>query len=135
MRVVLYIIILSTLFFVPLNRVNIGQLEPVSALAVYVDEANVVMEIDGGEKGIGKSVEEALRDLKENTIGIVYLDTAEYLLIDEAAIKYEDAVLMLMRPNVQTFICDARGCVGECAEYISAHGKLPIISEWKIRKN
>ena len=62
MRIVIYIVILTTLFFVPLERVNVGDLEPVWALAIYADGNKIAVETDSGAIGSGSSVGEAVRD-------------------------------------------------------------------------
>ncbi len=124
MRKVIYAVILLSLFFVPLERVEIGELLPVRAVAVYASNGMIFVEIDTGEKGSGIDVTQALDQLKRNTPAIIYLKTAEYLLVTEATENMVPVLRGFMRNNVKIYNCDAEGRVKEVAEYLDVHGEL-----------
>ena len=124
MRKVIYAVILLSLFFVPLERVEIGELLPVRAVAVYVSDGMIFVEIDTGEKGSGIDVTQALDQLKRNTPAIIYLKTAEYLLVTDATEYLVHELRGVMRNNVKVYNCDAEGRVKEVAEYLDVHGEL-----------
>ncbi len=123
--------VLAALFFVPLQRVNVSDILPVEAVAVYMDGERVVLELDTGEKGSGKSVGEAIEDLKRSTPRIIYPDTARYLLVTQNAESYVDALRPYLKNKVQVHSCDARDRVAEIAAYLSARGRLPKLEDWK----
>lgn len=131
MRIVLYIVILAILFFVPLERVDVAKLLPIEAVAVYMDEGNVVLETDTEHKGRGADVPQALESLKENTSTVVYLDTAKFLILSEDARLHLNALRSYLKPSVKVCIGDARGQVKNVAKYLDVHGDLPMLEDLK----
>ena len=71
------------LYVAPLERLDVAKLLPIQAVAVYTEGDSVVLETDTENKGKGASIADALQDLKENTPAVVYLDTAEFLMVSE----------------------------------------------------
>lgn len=131
MRKVLYAALLIPLFFVPLNRVNVADLLPIEAVAVYRDGNQVVLETDTEHKGTGENAEKALIALKENTPAVVYLDTAEYLLVAPDAAEEAEALRPHLKPSVKVCVYNAAGKVKDTAKYLEIHRDLPTLKTWK----
>ena len=131
MRKILYIVILGLLFFAPLERLDVAKLLPVKAVAVYMQNDQVVMETDMAYIGRGDTALSALADLKERTPAVVYLDTAEYLLVDQAAVTQVDLLRQELKPSVKVCLCQAAGRVQETVKYLEIHSNLPKLSQWK----
>lgn len=130
MRRIIYIVILALLFFAPVERVDVAKLLPIEAVAIYMEEDTVVLETDTEDIGKGYSAALALQDLKENTPAVVYLDTAEYLLVSEDAVSHVDGLREYLKPSVKVSVCDAAGCVKDAARYLDVHGNLPQLRDW-----
>ena len=135
MRRVLYVALLIPLFFVPLNRVNVADLLPVEAVAVYMDGDQVVLETDTEHKGTGETAEKALTALKENTPAVVYLDTAEYLLVSPDAVEQVEGLRPHLKPSVKVYVCKAAGKVKIAVEYLEIQGDLPRLKAWKTKND
>ena len=131
MRRILYALILAALFFAPLERVDVTKLLPVRGVAVYMEGEMVVLETDTENKGKGRSVTEALADLKKTTSAAVYLDTAEFLLVSEPAITKMNDLRSILKPSVKVCVCDAAGRVEDAVNYLDIHGNLPKLRDWK----
>ena len=125
MRWILYVVILALLFLAPLERADVAKLLPIETVAVYKQQEQVVLETDTKHKGIGQTVTKALEDLKKNTPAIVYLDTAKYAVISEAAMEELDALKGYLKDKIHIVVADVRGQVKEASRYLNAHGKLP----------
>lgn len=134
MRKVLYVIILALLFLAPLERADIAKLLPIEAVAVYMDGDDVVLETDTEDKGKGENVALALRDLIKTTPAVVYLDTAEYLLVSENALEQVDALRNYLKPSVKVCVCQAKDGVKDAAKYLDVHGDLPELRDWRMSK-
>jgi hypothetical protein len=80
------------MLFAPVKRMDITKLEPVEAIAVEKEKGKVVLTTDTQSVGTGTNAEKALVALKENSLGIIYLDTVRYLLVESGA---EDAAKQL----------------------------------------
>lgn len=131
MRRVLYILILAVLFFAPLQRVDVAELLPINAVALYMDGGMVTVETDTGHLGTGETVQLALESLQKDTPAVVYLDTAEYLMISSEIVAQSETLRQWLKPSVKVCVCDVRGRVKEAAQYLDVHGNLPKLKEWK----
>ena len=131
MRKVLYAALLIPLFFVPLNRVDVADLLPIEAVAVYMEGDQVVLETDSEHKGAGENAEAALAALKENTPAVVYLDTAEYLLVASDATEQVETLRPHLKPSTKVCVCEAAGRVKEAVKYLQIHCDLPRLKTWK----
>lgn len=134
MRKVLYVVILALLFAVPLERADVAKLLPIRAVALYTDGPSVILETDGAHTGTGEDVTQALSNLKQKTPALVYLDTAQYLLVSEEAVSYVEELGSLLKPSVKVCVCEAAGRVQETAEYLEVHGNLPKLKQWQQGK-
>ena len=130
MRIIIYIVLLGLLFLVPVEPANIADLLPVEAVAVYMDGEKVVVETDAGDMGEGVDAIRAVMNLKNKTPAVIYLDTVEYLLIEEAALGFAEQMYGVLRPSVRVCVCDARGEVDRIKELLSVHGNLPEMRIW-----
>lgn len=135
MRKLLYAALLIPLLFVPLNRVNVADLLPIEAVAIYTEEEQIVLETDTKHKGTGETTEKALAALKENTPAVVYLDTAEYLLVAPDAIEQVESLRPHLKPSVKVCVCQAAGKVKNAVEYLQVHGDLPRLKNWKTEND
>ena len=124
MRKLLYGLLLIPLLFVPLNRVNVADLLPVEAVAVYMDGDQVVLETDTENKGVGENAVQALANLKENPPAVIYLDTAEYLLVSHDAVAQVEHLRPQLKSSVKVCVCEAAGRVKEMVKYLEIHGDL-----------
>lgn len=121
MRILLYIVILAAMLFAPVDRLDIAKLEPVEAVAIYMEDGQVALQTDGESMGIGNTAQEALADLKENALAVIYLDTADYLLIGEGAENAAQDLRQYLRESVQIGKYNG-GNVKEEAKYLDVHG-------------
>ena len=131
MRRILNIVILVALLWTPVKRLNISHLEPVQTVAVSIQQELVVLETDTENKGRGKNIEEALKDLKENTPGVIYLDTAQYLLVTENAEVYLNTLREYLSPSVKVASWDGISSARTAAEYLRIRKDLPRLKNLK----
>lgn len=129
MRRILYAGILLAAFFAPVERLDVAKLLPVEAVAIYMEEEEIVLEIDTEDQGRGSTVQEALENLKENATKIIYLDTARYLLVAENAQVQAKELLPYLKPSVRQGAY-VGGSVKEEAKYLDAHSESakPIVN-------
>lgn len=131
MRIVLYVVILAALFFVPLQRVEIANLEPIQAVWMYRENGNIVLETDTEDEGSGVTVADALADMKNNSSGIVYLDTAQYLFVSETAKEEIYAIQPYLKNSVQLCIWNGQGELKSAVEYADSHKICLKIRAWE----
>lgn len=122
MRTVLYILIIILTFFSPVQRLDVAKLQPVEAVAVYMEQDIVILKTDTEDIGIGKTTQEALQNLKDTTPAVIYLDTAEYLLVAPGAEQYAEELKPHLKTStkVRTY---SGGEVKEEVKYLDAHDR------------
>lgn len=133
MRLVLYICILALLPFAPVERLDVAKLEPVQTVAVRVEAGKVIIETDTKNQGQGSSVQEAVADLEANTPGVIYLDTAQYLLMTEDATDYTEELKNYMGSLVRVSLWDGKGSVETAAKFLEIRHDLPRLKDYKTR--
>jgi hypothetical protein len=126
---------LALLLLAPIQRLDIAELEPVQTVAISVSGDQVVLETDTKNKGQGVTVQAAIEDLEKHTPGVIYLDTAQYLLITEEALRYAASVEPYLRQSVKVSLWDGQGSVEDAAKYLSVNSKLPTLRHWNQAKS
>lgn len=129
MRKIFYVAILALTCLAPVKPLDVAELLPVEAVAVYKDGNQIVLETDNQNIGRGETVKQALEDLKEKTPAVIYLDTAEYLLVSEDAVPMLVEMSEFLKPAVKVSKCDARGHVKEASQYLRVHPDYKTLKE------
>ncbi len=125
MRRVLYILIIILACLVPIERLDVAKLQPVEALAVCAEQDTVLLLTDTEDSGKGKTVQQALENLKETTTAVIYLDTAEYLLVGPGAESYGEELKVYLKNSVKVREY-AGGEVKEEVKYLDAHDRSAV---------
>lgn len=134
MRTLLYIVILALLFLAPVERLDVAKLEPVQTVAIRVEDDSVILETDTNNRGVGTDIANALSDLEDSTPGVIYLDTAEYLLVSEDATIYLDALREYFSPSVRISLWDGVSSVEGAAQYLAVRDDLVKLRDWQDEK-
>lgn len=115
---------------VPLERTDVGKLRPVQTVAIYRDGKSYVIATDTGDKGKGKTVAEALTDLKSTTPAVIYLDTAQYLLAGKNAEAAVNELRQHFKKSVELYSFRGDADLTVVSKYLSVHGNGPQLKEW-----
>ena len=130
-RILIYILILNALWFAPLDRVDVADLEPVRGVFMYTENGKLALKTDTGAYGAGDGVEDALQNLKNASPGIVYLDTAEYVLLSENAIGFISQLTPHIKKSALLCLWDGEGEMEGAIKYAHAHKLGTKICHWK----
>lgn len=130
-RLIIYVVLMIAVLLIPTERTDLEKLKPVEAVLVYREEEQIVITTDTADLGRGESIDAALKNLKESAPGIIYLDTADYLLITQDT---EEQILQL-RGNLKgtVRICMTEGEIDmeRVGEYLSVHKPEKKLRDWK----
>ena len=120
MKMVIYGILIAAALLVPTRPLELGKLKPVEVIRIEKRGQQVIIETDTGDSGHGKTVNQAVWDLRETTAGMVYLDTAEYILLpkDETVLKQ---VIPYLRNSVRLCHWEGEIKLEEVGEYLDVH--------------
>lgn len=111
---------------------DIGTLEPAQVLLVEESAGRVLVYTDVGHFGQGADLSAAVADMERTAAGYVFLDTAEYLLVDPSALAQMTELSRWLRPSCR--MCATVGVkdLTAAGEYLSNH--KPSVTLGDIRK-
>lgn len=132
MRVILYVLILALLLLAPVERLDVARLEPVQTVAVSIKEDAVLLQTDTENAGRGTDIDSAIENLEQATPGVIYLDTAQYLLVAEDAVACVEVLKQYLHPSVKVSLWDGEGSVQDAAKYLGVRKKLPQLRDWNL---
>ena len=104
----------------PHPAVDIARLDPVRAIYLYMDGAELTIETDSGESGSGPNLEAAYADLRNNAVREIFLDTAEFLILDPNVPIAED-FYELLRPTTQVVFSNEKPNLETISDYLTIH--------------
>jgi len=130
-RVLLYIGILALVIVAPVKTMDIGKLRPVQIVSVYKEDNWTVIETDTEDKGIGGTARQALQNMKDTSEGVIYLDTADFLLITKDTEDAAEELAAELKPSVRLCMATKIDDLQKAASYLQTHGELPKLKAWK----
>ena len=118
---VLALAVIPILSFGGLGGRDVGKLSPVQAVMVCSERDGLRILTDGGQTGWGKDVSAAMGDMKETSSARVFLDTADYLLLEPGMEGQLPELKEYLRPSC--CVCFVSGSVDltQAAEYLQLH--------------
>ena len=120
-KLLLYILLLGAAVILPVEGTDVGKLLPVELVQLDKIGETVVISTDVGATGTGETVEAAIHDMKSTTAGIVFLDTADYLLVTESAMEEVESIKEHLKPSVRVCIQHVEMNLKDAAAYLSVH--------------
>ena len=129
-RCILYVMIMAAVLSVPLKRTDVADLRPVQTVALYQTASGYRIETDTLDTGVGETVLQAFLDLLATTPGVIYLDTADYLVIAKGAEAAACEMRAYLKSGVR--VCGSIGTVDlkEASRFLAVQGKLPYFRDW-----
>ena len=110
---------------------DVAMLEPVQAVYIYQKEKTLCIETDTGASGRGNTLKEAAADLKASASGEIFLDTAEFLLLDPRVAITAD-FHTLLRPTCGVTFTTAPPDLQAISEFLSVHTPKRMLLELRI---
>lgn len=130
-RIVIYILITVAVLAIPLERTDVADLHPVQTVALYKTTDGYRIETDTEDAGDGKTVDAAYQDLIATTPGIIYLDTADFLLVFDGAEAAVRDIQKYLNNSVRICAAVGKGNLQDVSKYLSVQTGLMPLSRWK----
>ena len=110
---------------------DVGKLRPVEVILILRNGDNVIIATDTDDIGIGNDAMAALEDMCRTSPAVIYLDTAEYLLMGPKAEGEMEKIRRELKDSVK--LCRMAGQIDlkQAAQYLNAHGDLPCLKRWE----
>lgn len=114
------VLALGLLSRLPHPSKDIADLNPVQTVYLYMEGDTLCMETDTGDSGAGVDLTAAAEDLKYGADGEVYLDTAEFLIL-QPNVPVTDQFHKLLRPDCRVIYTTAVPDMETISRYLSVH--------------
>ena len=130
-KIIWYCLLLGAAFLVPVQGTDVGKLLPVELIQIYKEADTVVIATDAGPTGSGTTVDEAVADMKATASGIVFLDTADHLLVKDLTEEEIDALEKYLKPSVR--VCAQIGQIDpeEASAFLRVHKPKRQLKDWE----
>ena len=116
----------------PHPAVDIARLEPVRSIYIDIDGETLTIETDDRFSGTGLDLREAYQDLTANADREIFLDTAEFLILDPdvpiTAEFYE-----LLRPTTKVVWSADRPDLETISEYLTIHPPEMTLAKYRAQ--
>ena len=112
--------LLMALLLLP-GGTDAAKLAPAQLVCLQTVDGEITVRTDLGNMGRGTDLEEAFADLENTTAGKVFLDTADYLLVDEGSMKYLPEAAEWLKGNCFVFRAGEVQDLESAAVYLDAH--------------
>lgn len=109
----------------------IDLLEPAQVVRITVEDEETSIETDTGAKGIGKDLTAAVENLHSSSPTVVFLETAEYLIVNERAVEELPEVYELLRPSCQMCVSDGELDLKEAGSFLKTHSSGVTLLQYR----
>lgn len=105
----------------PFHGTDIAQLAPVEVVWLTESGGRVYLETDTGDMGWGENVQAALMDMKAVAPGSVFLETADYLIVQKGSEALLEQVYNVLRPSCMVCVAEKMPDMEAAAAFFAAH--------------
>ena len=111
---------------------DVARLAPVEAVWLTQQGQTVCMVTDTGDVGYGMNIREALLDMKASASGTVFLETADYLIVEKGKEALLEQAYEIFRPACQVCVCHEIPQMPDVAKFLSAHEPATTLRQLRI---
>ena len=123
--------IVALLIVTPFRGSDIAKLAPVEVVWLAEEEGQVLLVTDTDDIGRGADVMEALSDMRATSTGTIFLDTADYLIVESGAEKFLEQVAVVLRPSCMLCRAGQMPNLKEAAGFFSVHQWDVTLRQWQ----
>lgn len=123
--------IVALLSITPFQGSDIARLAPVEVVWLAEEDGQVILMTDTEDVGRGADVLEALADMKATATGTIFLDTADYLIVEKDGEKYLDQVADVLRPSCMLCRATQMPDLKEAVAFFAVHKWNVTLRQWQ----
>ena len=132
-RLLIYLIIVLAAS-VSFRGPDIAKLAPVEVVWISESDGEVYLETDTGESGKGNSVQSAYNNMKASAHGSIFLETADYLIVQNGDEHLIVETYDILRPSC--VVCTAQRIpdMESVASFLSAHKPNLVLRQYRVQQ-
>ncbi len=120
-RWIVYIAVVILFTVTPFRGTDIAKLAPVEVVWLTEKGGQVYLQTDTGDMGRGADVREALEDMKGAAPGSVFLETADYLIVEQGREVLLEQTYDVLRPSCMVCTAEKMPDMEAAAAFLAAH--------------
>jgi hypothetical protein len=113
---------------------DIGKLIPVEAVWLMEQGGQVYLQTDTGDQGRGDSVQMALENMKAASPGVIFLETADYLIVKQGSEAILQQVYDILRPSCKLCAGASMPDMKKAAMYLAYHESPVTLREYQVEE-
>ena len=133
-RWIIYAAVIAVLGFSPHRGVDISKLTPVQTVWLTEQNGVIYLHTDSGDFGAGADIEAALNTLNDSASGIVFLETADYLIIEVGREELLMQVNEIFRPGCMICTAEERPDLKKATAYLEIHAPDITLRQWRVEQ-
>ncbi len=114
---------------------DIGKLAPVEVVWLAENAGQVYLHTDTGDMGVGQDVQGALRNMKAAAPGTIFLETADYLLVEQGREALLTQVYDVLRPSCKVCVARSMPDLEKVATFLTAHEPQVTLRQYQVEKD
>jgi len=126
------LLLIAVLGWMPFEGSDVAKLKPVEVVRIERKDSIIMVQTDTGDSGQGQDLPSAFADLKQRTAGQVFLETADYLLIDTEAEPLLPELTAWLRPACGVCICNVPVELEQVALFLNTHSPANTLQRCQI---
>ena len=100
---------------------DVAKLSPVEAVWVSAKAGRVQIETDMGDVGVGSNATKALENMKATAQGQIFLETADYLIVEQGNESLITQMQKILRPTCSVCVAAEKPDLRQAAVFLNAH--------------
>ena len=100
---------------------DVAELSPVEAVWISAKAGKVEIETDMGDVGVGSNTAQALENMKATAQGRVFLETADYLIVEQGNEGLISQLWEILRPTCEVCVSMEKPDMKQAAEFLNTH--------------
>lgn len=113
---------------------DIGELAPVEVVWLTEKDGQVYLETDTGDMGRSEDVQGALHDMKAAAPGTIFLETADYLIVEEGREGLLVQLVDILRPSCKVCVARSMPDLEKVATFLNAHEPQVTMRQYQVEK-
>ena len=118
-----------------LRGTEMGKLEPVEVVWLGEENGQVCLETDTGAVGRGEDVPAALENMKASALGYIFMQTADYLIVQTGAEPLLQQVYDILRPSCMVCKAETLPDMEKVAAFLEIHASPIILRQSQVEKS
>lgn len=132
-RWIMYIVLLGMLGVS--DGMDISKLSPVETVWIAEQNGQILIQTDSGDFGVGDGLVSALENLNATASGVVFLETADYLIIEKGSEAQLVQAASVFRPSCMLCVAGKMPDLEAVTTFLRIHEPTVTLRQWNREQN